>query len=228
MLLVAALTVVGPGTVSLHAGEAPPDRGRPTDKPSQGGPAQDPPGQGSTETGGTPANETPPATSQRTGDPPGQSTPGTSGTSGGVSHPTTTEPEQPPPPPEPDLTGTRVLRSHLGAAREVDGGDEPMALRDLRVAVTETEASGIDGGWWVTVTTPDGEVAVTPPTLSTAGGGGVPRAPDEVSVGGGLLFWITGQRSDQRYEGRYEAQGTVGMPSVDGIEKPVVTILLVQ
>lgn len=228
MLLVAALTLVGPGTVSLNAGEAPPDRGRPTDKPSQGGPPQDPPGQGSTETGGTPANETPPGTSQRTDDPPGQDTPDTSGTAGGVPQPTTTEPEQPPPPPEPDLTGTRVLRSHLGTARDVDDGDELMALRDLRVAVTETEASGIDGGWWVTVTAPDGEVTVTPPAMNTVGSGGVPRAPDEVSLGGGPLFWITGQRSDQRYQGRYEAQGTLGMPLDGGAEKPVVTILLVQ
>lgn len=225
MLLVAALTVVGPGTASLHAGEAPPDRGRPTDKPSQGGPPQAPPGQGSTETGGTPANEASPGTSQHTDDAPGRNT-GTSGTSG--SQPTPSGSEPPPAPPEPDLTGTRVLRSHLGTAREVDDGDEPMALRDLRVAVTETGASGIDGGWWVTVTAPDGEVTVTPPSMSTAGNGGVPRAPDEVSLGGGPLFWITGQRSDQRYQGRYEAQGTLGMPLDDGADKPVVTILLVQ
>lgn len=247
LLLVAVLTVAGPGTVSLQAGEAPQDRGRPSEGESPGDRAPEtPPGQesdgtqsGDTQDGGTtgPASDTGggPAGDEQADDGPAQDPTTTGGPVNGTAGDTDAggggaggATPQPPPPPEPDLTGTRVLRSLLGTAREVGADGEAVTLRDLRVAVTETGASGIDGGWWVTVTTPDGEVVVTPPTLDTAGNGGVPRAPDEVSVGGGPLFWISGQRSDQRYEGRYEAQGTIGIPSVGGTEKPVVTILLVQ
>lgn len=222
LLLAAALAVAGPGATALHAGEAPSERGRPSDKPSQGGGPQDtPPGQ-EPEGDTGPAEE--PNGNGRTDD--GATPGGPSDPSGGTPQPTVTGPPQPPPPPEPNLTGTRVLRSSLGPARR--DGDESMMLRDLHVVVTETEAAGIDGGWWVVVTAPDGRLTVSPPRLNAVGAGGVPRSPDARSRDGGPLFSVTGQRSGQRYGGSYEASGSVGIAPDDTPERPVVTVLLIQ
>lgn len=232
LLLAAALVIAGPGTAALQAGEAPPDRGQPSEPgaPSERGPRSSPGQQpGEDDDAGTaedeedaPSSGTPDGSSDTgTGSQPDTGTgviPGT--TSGGVQE----EPE-PPPPPQPDLTGTRVLRSHLGPAIEAEGSDGDVLLHDLRIVVTETAAAGIDGGWWVTVIAPGGEIALSP--LETSGDGGIPRTAGP-SAGGGSLFSVAGQRSDQRYRASYEARGTLGLPRDAASDRPVVTILLVQ
>lgn len=222
LLLAATVAVAGPGATALHAGEAPSERGRPSERPSPGGGPQDtPPGQErQDDTGSTERPDGNGRTSDGTGSDPDTSAPGPS------SQPTPTGSPQPPPPPEPNLTGTRVLRSSLGPPRT--DGDRSVLLRDLQVVVTETEAAGIDGGWWVVVTAPEGDLTVAPSTLNTIGEGGVPRAPEARSRERGPLFSVTGQRSAQRYQGSYEATGTVGIPSEAAPERPVVTVLLIQ
>ncbi|MBW3562921.1 MAG: hypothetical protein KY437_10550 [Actinobacteria bacterium] len=224
ILLATALALAGPGITALQAGEVPSERGRPSEPPGGRAP-QTPPGQDRDEdgTGGGPgpAGEDPAPGNDRG--------PATSDNGPNARPPSAPVASEPPPPP--DLTGTRVLRSALGTARRAAGGEGPVAIRDLRVQVTETDAAGIDGGWWVVVTSPDGEVEVAPPSLRTVGSAGVPRTPEHVSVGGGPLFWIAGQRSAERYQGLYEAAGTVELPADpagDPAERPVVTVLLIQ
>lgn len=227
ILLAVALALTGTGITALQAGEAPSERGRPSEPPGSRAP-QTPPGQDRDEdgTGGGPSEG-----GTAGGDPAPGNDRGPATSDNGPDARPPSAPVAPEPPPQPDLTGTRVLRSALGTARRAAGGDGPVAVRDLRVQVTETDAAGIDGGWWVVVTSPDGEVEVAPPSLRTEGTAGVPRTPERVSVGGGPLFWIAGQRSAERYQGLYEAAGTVELPAVlagDPAERPVVTVLLIQ
>lgn len=229
LLVAATVAIAGPGATALHAGEAPSERGRPSESESPGSRAPDtPPGQESED----PAAEEPdPGTGGATdgstdGGQTGSEPPGTTGGSSSSSSGGTLEDPGPPPPPEPNLTGTRVLRSSLGPARP--DGDQRVLLRDLQVVVTETEAAGIDGGWWVVVSAQEGNLTVTAPELNTVGDGGVPRAREARSRQGGPLFSVTGQRSGQRYRGSYEATGTVGIRSDGTPERPVVTVLLIQ
>ena len=227
ILLALALSLAGPGITALQAGEAPSDRGRPSDSPSNRAP-ETPPGQDRDDdqtSGGGPSQDGPPGQDPAPAD---QGGPATSDDGPNAPPPGAPVASDPPAPPQPDLTGTRVLRSSLGAARSTTAGDGPVSVRDLRVQVTETDAAGIDGGWWVVVTSPDGEVEVTPPSLRTEGTAGVPRTPERVSVGGGPLFWIAGQRSAERYQGLYEAAGTVELPADGSAQRPVVTVLLIQ
>lgn len=227
ILLAVALVLAGPGVTALQAGEAPSDRGRPSDSPSNRAP-ETPPGQEQDDepaTGGGPSQNGPAAEDPAPGNDGGPATPDDGPNARPPPAPIASEP---PAPPQPDLTGTRVLRSSLGPARRATDGEGPVAIRDLRVEVTETDAAGIDGGWWVVVTSPDGQVEVTPPSLQTEGSAGVPRTPERASVGGGPLFWIAGQRSAERYQGLYEAAGTVELPAEEAAERPVVTVLMIQ